>query len=342
MSSEGVEEATEVQADDSSSDEQAEQADVLQGSCSSLIEALAAASAAKHSTSTDGDASVADDGKSERRSDNGKGDRRRSSVFNIFHKGTTATAAAAVPAVVTAVTTTESDRDNEIAAAENADVDHSASANGKLKLRQTQSLNPTSNSSNATTSSANNSQPVSHNDLNRAFRSETDLMTNHAPPRPPPPRPPPPLTVQISSDPLNEDIGDGHHLQPPASAPPVPSKSRRDSLAFVRKMSKKIRHSVARESISDAGNNSSDDAADTDKSTAWLSMGTRKNDKLLCVKPPRFEVIDLSAEDVAHTPPIRKMCYPQLLAKGMSHGLYALRDQSSISITLSLCFCRFN
>ena len=156
----------------------------------------------------------------------------------------------------------------------------------KPKLRQTSSH---------TLSVANTLTINNSGELQRGFRSEGDLF------------------VSGGNNAATADNGGGQdaviddHSQPPASAPPIP-RGRRDSLAFVRKMSKKIRNTIT--SNHEAG--SSDE--DADRGPPRFSRSTSKKDK-----PARFEVVDLSAEDVAHNPPHKKFSYAQLLSTaGMS------------------------
>jgi hypothetical protein len=82
---------------------------------------------------------------------------------------------------------------------------------------------------------------------------------------------------------------------------------RRESTSFVRRMSKKIRNIGGKES--EAGNNSSEDDLDGNK----MSRQTSKKEK---PKTHRFEVIDLTMEDVPLQPPTKKLSYAQLA--GMS------------------------
>ena len=248
------------------------------GSGSSLVEALAAARGKEAAEK----ATVDSSDKSQKQSKV-----RRNSLFNLFQKK-------------------EKEEEEKTEMAEN----------DKPKLRQTSShtLSAGSSSSQQGSSGGLNTTTGSAEVL-RGFHSDGNLSN-----KTPPARPPPLKTTRVSN---NVDAAAAEEKEkedeatdttptataafslPPTGQPANKDRARRSSMGFVRKMSRKVRNMGGKESEGDS---------DDDPDGSRISRQTSK--KVEKPKPPRFEFIDLTMEDVPENPPIKKLTYAQLV--GMS------------------------
>ena len=231
------------------------------GSCSSLVEALAAA---RDKEAAEKAAEKSPD-KAEKGAEKSKQKPRRNSLFsiNLFQK-----------------------KENEEAV---------MAENGKPKLRLTTShtLSSTSGTSNVPPAPAT-AAPVPEM---KVFVTEGSLSSMS---------PPTSETDQLvkASEQKKESLTVDDPLSSVSTASMLHKGPRRESASFVRKMSKKIRNMAGKES--ETGNSSDDDVVEG----ARVSRQTSK--KVDKVKVPRFEVIDLSMDDVPLHPPTKKLCYAQL------------------------------
>ena len=289
---EEAEEAVEEEEESVEKEDEEGQGDSLDdmnqsGSCSSLVEALAAATAAKTEENK-----KADEKNDEQKTENGleppqaHKQKRRNSLFNRFHKSSR-----------------EEDQQSDLK--ESVKMEGGEEANTKPKLRQTVSLNPAPVGNLVSVPHP----PVTNDHLQRAYVSEGDLAINNTSNK-----------LSINTDEKSDDQLDaGHHLEPPASAPPVPTKNRRDSLSFVRKMSKKIRHTMTGNKEGEDHSSEEDILDKPDKPIRPDRPSSRKGlQGKVCLLQPKFELIDLTMEDVPYCPPIRKCHYVQHVKMGMS------------------------